>query len=214
MKKTIVRVRSGVFADDALTANLASGEVKIPWQDMEFVSFGTIHERAPDVRSEMSGMRKKMRQVLLGEDKHAQKKVQHVKATYLIDVFLKHSRTIYRFDSAYINYKSFLGEAEFISLNNFKKFINKLNEYLSANDVERTPDFQHFMEKKPYKVSLHESVFDFEIYNAHYRKKIAERRFHHKEQKQEEHHKHAGEHAGAGHHAGDKHHKHADKKDE
>lgn len=186
MKKTIIRVKSGSFSDDGLTANLESGQVKIPWQDIEFISFGTIFERAPDIRSEMSGMRKKIRQVLLGEDKHAQKKVQHVKAIYLIDMFLKHSRTIYRFDSAYINYKSFLGEAEFISLNNFKKFMDKLNEYLSANGVERTPDFQYFIEKKQHKIYLHESVFDFEIYNAHYRKKIAERHLHHQEKQGEE----------------------------
>lgn len=122
------------------------------------------------IKAEMSGLRKKLRQILLGENKDTQKKIPEIKTSYFIDIFLKDENKIYRFDSSYINYKDFLDAVEFISLSNFKKFALKLKEILK--NIETTPCFNYFCQNIPDKMLTHDSVFDFEIYNANYAKKL------------------------------------------
>lgn len=169
MKKSIVRVKSGKFSDNAFVFHLPKGDQTLPLDKIKFVSLGIIKEAITGLNPEMSGMRKKLRQVFMGEDKQLQKNTPDIRTTYLIDIILKDSDIIYRFDSSYINYKKFLEETELISINNFKKFVAKLENFIGP--VEVTPDFKNFSENNIDKMSKHESVFDFEIYNANYGKK-------------------------------------------
>jgi|GEM_PF-4224441 len=169
MKKSIVRVKSGKFSDNAFVFCLPDGEATLPLDKIKFVSLGIIKEEVTGLKPEMSGIRKKLRQVLMGEDKNTQKNTPDIRTTYFIDIILKDSPVIYRFDSSYINYKNFLEETELISINNFKKFVAKFRDFLGPVDV--TPDFRNFSENNLSKMLKHESVFDFEIYNANYGKK-------------------------------------------
>lgn len=181
MKKSIFRVKSGEFTDKAFVANLEGGVIQIPWDEIEFASLGVIRERVPDIRNEMSGVRKKLRQVFFREDKHAQKSIVHVRTTYLIDLFLKNSKKIYRFDSSYINYKHFIDNVGLISINNFKNFVIKLCEKLKNTEID--PDMRHFIDNKHHHILVHDSIFDFELHNAHSLKKLFEARLHAEEKK-------------------------------
>lgn len=170
MKKSIVRVKSGKFSDNAFIFCVPEGEEVLPLDQIEFISLGKIEEEIADVKPEMSGIRKKIRQMLMGESQVSQRDIPAIKTTYFIDIFRKNSDRIYRFDSSYINYKDFIGEIELISVNNFKKFIAKLKDFIG--NIDTTPDFKYFSENKIDKISKHESIFDFEIYNAKYSKKF------------------------------------------
>ncbi|MFH1454406.1 MAG: hypothetical protein ABIH00_10595 [Armatimonadota bacterium] len=173
MKKNIYRVKTGKFTDKALIIYLGKEtpeEYIIPWTDIELVSLGVLHEKPPSASSEMSPLRKKVREVLFKESKQEQRIQPDIRKHYIIDIFIKDTKNIYRFDSAYINYRAFLDQIEYVTLNNFKKFLIKLNKHLK--NVNVTPDMEYFINNQMHKIFICESIFDFEIYNTQYLKKL------------------------------------------
>lgn len=170
MKKDIVRVKSGKISPETLVINTLKGEKEISWQDIEFMCLGIISEVIPSIHGPVPPIKKMVTNVLLGKGSEKEEKVKNIRTSYILDIFIKEKNEVLRFDSAYINYKSFLETIDYISLNNFKTLLKKISNL--AAECVKDKCLCAFLDNQRDSLIYYKSLNDFEIESLQLKDKL------------------------------------------
>lgn len=159
--KDIIRIKTGKISPEGLTINTPRGEKNILWTDIELIRLGVISEEAPSVKLHVSGVRKLIQKTLFGKGPDREENIKDIRISHILDIFLKEKNEIIRFDSSYINYKSFLEAVGHVSLRNFKNLLQKISSFAPKHIQDKC--FCAFLENKKDLITYYKSLNDFEL---------------------------------------------------
>ena len=157
------RIKSGTIGEEALQLESAHRLFEIPWPEIEYVALGMIQERV-----EQEATAYKMQKIVdsssnrkNGSIDSKTGKLISYKPTYILDIYCSGRSDCLRFDSAYLNYRSFLGQK--ISHVSFQNFFRLVHDICSkCTQAAFTKDIAYFLTWNRDKLKYYDSLNDFE----------------------------------------------------
>ena len=152
-----LRVRSGAISPEFLRLEGA----EIAWTDIRLFSLGIIHHSLGNMEPP-SGMVRQMFGKIMGKNDRADKKVKSHQEFILLDLYLESQDAPFRFDSANINYREFLGsDVAFISMHNFYRlFVRLLRGGVKARVNDNAAAF---LARRREQMRLYGAMYDYEL---------------------------------------------------
>lgn len=152
-----LRVRSGAIGPEALRLEGA----EIAWADVRLISMGIIHHSLGNMEPP-SGMVRQMFGKMMGKNDRAEKKAKNHQEFILLDIYLESQDAPFRFDSANINYREFLGsDVAFISMHNFYRLFVRLLR--GAVNARVNDNAAAFLARRRELMRPYGALYDFEL---------------------------------------------------
>ena len=152
-----LRVRSGSISDEFLELEGA----QVPWEDIQLIALGVIHHSLGSTEPPKTMVRQ-MFGKMMGKDDRGEKKGQNRQEFILLDLYLSSQDAPFRFDSASVNYREFLGsDLAFISMHNFYRLVVRLAR--KATQARINDNAFAFINRRREQIRPHGAVYDFEL---------------------------------------------------
>lgn len=165
-----IRIKSGRIENDQMVIHTSKTTKKISWEDIELLSLGIVHVEKGTGEAPKSGIRIRLRQILLGDPDRQMDKKKEWRNTYLLDIYVKGEQTPYRIDHSSINYRSILKNPGYVSSSNFRKLVIKIAYH--SNNARLDPCMIAYIAQEKNKLKFYNTVYDFELESQVYRKHI------------------------------------------
>ncbi|MBQ7530034.1 hypothetical protein IJT10_09100 [bacterium] len=157
-----IRVRAGSIYEEGLSYESARESGRIKWPEVRYVALGLIKERV-----EQNSSNYLMQRVVEGMKKGGassgkdEGKIVSYKSTYLLDIYLHDHSELLRFDSSFVNYRSFLKErTAHVSFQNFFRLVHDI--CIRCKGAEFTASVAPFLLWQRDKVRDYVSIYDYE----------------------------------------------------
>lgn len=156
-----LRVKRGAFQEDRLVAETAGEALEIPWEQVRLVAVGVIREfretetQAYQIEKWASTA---SRMVRGGMDRS---RVVSKHETHLMDLYVQGLHEPLRFDSAVVDYRSFLDRALYVSFQNFFRLVHGLSTRATA--ARFTPGTVFFLSWDRDRMPVFSAIHEFEL---------------------------------------------------
>ncbi len=152
-----LRVRSGFFEEGGL--NLEGAQVL--WPDIEYLSLGIIHHSLGSMEPP-KGMMRQVVGKIMGKNDRADAKAPRYQESVFLDIYSSKHDAPFRFESAAINYKSFLGkDVLYISQHNFYRLLVRIARAASNACVNENA-YQYLVRRRD-QVKIYGAIYDYEL---------------------------------------------------
>ncbi|MCA9794168.1 MAG: hypothetical protein KC910_20310 [Candidatus Eremiobacteraeota bacterium] len=152
------RIRDGQFEDEHLMLD----GLRVPWDDVYFMALGIIDQVVKDNDGPKGVFRKMMGKARGSDDESkSSNRGRHVSEVYILDLFVDGYEQAFRFDSAAINYRQFLDEVGYISMQNFFKFCVHLARRTTRARFDAS--LVGFLGRRRELVRHFDAIYDFEL---------------------------------------------------
>ncbi|MBI2251973.1 MAG: hypothetical protein HYU63_04385 [Armatimonadetes bacterium] len=153
-----LKIKRGEIKEDCLILETKEKKMEIPWEEIKLLQLGILEEELPSPQKPNYGIQKIIRKIFFGESEKDYLIKSHRKI-YLLNFFIKDE--ILQLDSSNVDYRSFLKEAEYISLNNFKKLIQGFLKFLKNTYLD--PSLLAFLKNNKEDIKSYKNIYDFEL---------------------------------------------------
>lgn len=157
------RIKTGRIGEETLEAESASSSISVKWEDIEYVALGMIQERSEQDANAYKIQRlvKNMGRIASGTQADEKDKIISYKSINYLDIFCRDREEPLRFDSSFINYRSFLGaRVSHVSFQNYFRLVHGICSH--CRQARFTQSVQAFLNWKRDKVKVFQAVHDFE----------------------------------------------------
>ena len=155
------RVKGGKLEKEYLVLETPAGPKEIPWSSVKLLTLGIIESQLGMGEEHKSFLRSMIRSVVFGDKINEEPKVKSVQRTMLLDIFVEGEELPFRLDSAYINYRAFLGKVSHISAQNFKKLLALLA--LNSRECRLDHSLVNFLAPRMKIEKSFASLYDYEL---------------------------------------------------
>lgn len=146
--------------EEALLLESAHESFRIPWEDVRLVALGYLEEQL-SAEGPRSALRKMISKMMSGgeDDERARPAPRR---TYLLDLYVEGRAAPFRFDSATVNYRAFLGpDVSYMSFQNFFRLTHRLGR--ASRRAWFSPSAAAFLARRKEMVQSYPAVYDFEL---------------------------------------------------
>ncbi len=154
------RVQSGSAGSRGLILETYDDVYKFQWDQVEFLALGLIVNQLNHGKSPKSGMRMKIRELLLG-DPEKKFKVKYQSELHILDIYLKDREAPFRIDQGSINYRGFLMRPGYVSIDNFRQLVAQVSYY--SRQAHLNHQLREFLKNPRSRLDPFESLYDFQI---------------------------------------------------
>ncbi|MCD6309686.1 MAG: hypothetical protein J7M18_03165 [Candidatus Eremiobacteraeota bacterium] len=156
-----IRVRGGGIDGEYLVLYTTAEKKHIALEDIKLICLGIIREVIGDFDSPRSFLRNLLRSILFGEKEMDRQVPKTYREVYLVDIYVGESEIPYRIDSSFFDYRDFLEELEYISINNFRKLFRLLAESATSSMFDKNS--VAFLRMRTQDLRKVASIYDYDL---------------------------------------------------
>ena len=154
------RVQSGSAGPGGLILETYDDVYRVEWSQVEFLALGLMLNQVGPDKTPKSGMRMKIRELLLG-DPEKKIKAKSTSEFHILDIYLCNQEAPYRLDQGTTNYRGFLMRPGYVSIDNFRQVVKRI-AYFSAN-AHFNGHLVDFINCPRNRLESYENIHDFQL---------------------------------------------------